>query len=181
MNGDDPIPKFGSQLSWRRPDWLGPNDKRPFGAPHGTRWLPGMTFLTTFFDMQNALVPTPGIFAEGGHDYRDVLPSALSKTWRLDATDEQMSRVNDALRKRELAWELYRDWTAALAKPADKVDEAKAKVLKTASKYTGRSIDEAELQRRREDFTPVPHRYTSGVLYKYAKLVGSASHGAVCD
>ena len=46
-----------------------------------------------------------------------------------------------------------------------------------------RSIDEveAELQRRREDFTPVPHRYTSGVLYKYAKLVGSASHGAVCD
>ena len=42
-------------------------------------------------------------------------------------------------------------------------------------------VDEAELQRRREDFTPVPHRYTSGVLYKYAKLVGSASHGAVCD
>ena len=146
QNGDDPIPKFGSQLGWRKPDWLGPDDTRPHGSPHGTRWLPGMSLLTTFFDMQNALVPTPGIFAEGGHDYRDVLPQALRQTWRLPATDEQMARVNDALRKRELAWELYRDWTAALDKPADKQDEAKKKVLATASKYTGRSIDEDALQ-----------------------------------
>jgi uncharacterized membrane protein len=146
QNGDDPIPKFGSQLGWRKPDWLGPDDRRPHGAPRGTRWLPGMTLLTTFFDMQNALVPTPGIFAEGGHDYRDVLPQALRQTWRLHATDDQMARVNEALRQRELAWELYRDWAAALEKPADKVDEAKAKVLATASKYTGRSIDEAALQ-----------------------------------
>ncbi|MFM8154742.1 MAG: alpha/beta-hydrolase family protein [Actinomycetes bacterium] len=147
MNGDDPIPKFGAQVAWRKPEWLGPDDKRPFGAPHGTRWLPGMTVLTTFFDMQNALVPTPGVFAEGGHDYRDVLPQAIRDTWRLSATDEQMARVNAALRQRELAWELYRDWTSALAKPADKLEAAKAKVLKTASNYTGRSIDEAELHR----------------------------------
>ena len=147
MNGDDPIPKFGSQVAWRKPDWLGPDDQRPFGAPHGTRWLPGMTVLTTFFDMQNALVPTPGIFSEGGHDYRDVLPQAIRETWRLTASDEQMVKVNAALRQRELAWELYRDWTAAQAKPADKVDAAKAKVLKTASTYTGRTIDEAELHR----------------------------------
>lgn len=146
MNGDDPIPKFGSQVAWRKPDWLGPDDARPLGAPHGTRWLPGMTVLTTFFDMQNALVPTPGIFSEGGHDYRDVLPQAIRETWGLDATDEQMAKVNAVLRQRELAWELYRDWTSALAKPADKVEEAKAKVLKTASTYTGRTIDEAELQ-----------------------------------
>lgn len=147
MNGDDPIPKFGSEVAWRKPDWLGPDDRRPFGAPHGTRWLPGMTVLATFFDMQNALVPTPGIFSEGGHDYRDVLPQAIRETWGLEATDEQMIKVNEVLRQRELAWELYRDWTSALAKPADKVDEAKAKVLKTASKYTGRSIDEAALQK----------------------------------
>ena len=146
QNGDDPIPKFGSQLAWRRPDWLGPNDRRPFGAPHGTRWLPGMTFLTTFFDMQNALVPTPGIFAEGGHDYRYVLPEALKETWRLHATKEQMIRVNEALRTRELAWELYRDWSAALDKPAEKQAEAKAKVLTTAEKYTGRPVDEDGLQ-----------------------------------
>jgi uncharacterized membrane protein len=147
MNGDDPIPKFGSQVAWRKPDWLGPDDKRPLGSPQGTRWLPGMTCLTTFFDMQNALMPTPGIFAEGGHDYRDVLPQAILETWRLKATDAQMTSVNAALRQRELAWELYRDWTSALAKSADKVEPAKAKVLKTASKYTGRAINETELQR----------------------------------
>ena len=38
-------------------------------------------------------------------------------------------------------------WTSAIAKPADKVEAAKAKVLKTASTYTGRAIDETELQR----------------------------------
>lgn len=43
-----------------------------------------------------------------------------------------MARVNEALRERELAWELYRDWTSAHAKPAYKVEAAKAKVLKIA-------------------------------------------------
>ncbi|CAB4967079.1 unannotated protein [freshwater metagenome] len=42
-------------------------------------------------------------------------------------------------------------------------------------------VDEAELGRRREAFEPLPPRYTRGVLAKYAKLVGSASRGAVCD
>jgi len=146
QNGDDPIPKFGAQVAWRKPDWLGPDHSRPVGCPRGTSWLPGMTFLTTFLDMQNALAPTPGVFAEGGHDYRDVLPEAISETWRLPATPDQMDRINDALRKRELAWELYRDWTSALAKPADKVAGAKEKVLTSATAYTGRLIDEAALQ-----------------------------------
>ena len=42
-------------------------------------------------------------------------------------------------------------------------------------------VDEAELASRKAAFTPLPPRYTRGVLAKYAKLVGSASHGAVCD
>ena len=42
-------------------------------------------------------------------------------------------------------------------------------------------VDEDELARRRADFAPLPPRYTRGVLAKYAKLVGSASRGAVCD
>ena len=41
-------------------------------------------------------------------------------------------------------------------------------------------VDEEELARRREGWQPLPPRYTRGVLAKYAKLVGSASHGAVC-
>jgi dihydroxy-acid dehydratase len=42
-------------------------------------------------------------------------------------------------------------------------------------------VDEAELEARRAAFVPLPQRYERGVLSKYAKLVGSASRGAVCD
>ena len=42
-------------------------------------------------------------------------------------------------------------------------------------------VDPAELAERAKSFKPLPIRYTRGVLAKYAKLVGSASKGAVCD
>ena len=42
-------------------------------------------------------------------------------------------------------------------------------------------VEDDELERRRKAFAPLPPRYTRGVLAKYAKLVGSASRGAVCD
>jgi dihydroxy-acid dehydratase len=42
-------------------------------------------------------------------------------------------------------------------------------------------VSEEELATRRADFVALPPRYTRGVLAKYAKLVGSASKGAVCD
>nr|WP_204331580.1 dihydroxy-acid dehydratase [Geodermatophilus sabuli] len=41
-------------------------------------------------------------------------------------------------------------------------------------------VDDDELGRRRQDWAPLPPRYTTGVLGKYAKLVGSASQGAIC-
>ena len=41
-------------------------------------------------------------------------------------------------------------------------------------------VDEDELAARREGWEPLAPRYTTGVLGKYAKLVGSASRGAVC-
>jgi dihydroxy-acid dehydratase len=41
-------------------------------------------------------------------------------------------------------------------------------------------VDEAELATRREGWAPLPPRYTTGVLGKYAKLVGSAAQGAIC-
>ncbi len=40
-------------------------------------------------------------------------------------------------------------------------------------------VEPAELERRRHEWAPLPPRYTRGVLAKYAKLVGSAAHGAV--
>jgi dihydroxy-acid dehydratase len=41
-------------------------------------------------------------------------------------------------------------------------------------------VDEAELNERRKNFKPIPHKYTRGVLAKYSKVVQSASKGAVC-
>src|SRR5579875_1152791 len=41
-------------------------------------------------------------------------------------------------------------------------------------------VDADEFASRREGFTPLPPRYTTGVLAKYVKLVGSAATGAVC-
>lgn len=42
-------------------------------------------------------------------------------------------------------------------------------------------VDPAELEKRKVGWKPLSHKYTSGVLHKYSKLVGSASKGAVCD
>ncbi|MCS7129753.1 MAG: dihydroxy-acid dehydratase, partial [Candidatus Caldarchaeum sp.] len=41
-------------------------------------------------------------------------------------------------------------------------------------------LDAGELSKRMQAWSPPKPRYTSGVLAKYAKLVGSASRGAVC-
>jgi dihydroxy-acid dehydratase len=41
-------------------------------------------------------------------------------------------------------------------------------------------VDDAELASRREGWAPLPPTYTRGVLAKYAKLVHSASEGAIC-
>jgi len=42
-------------------------------------------------------------------------------------------------------------------------------------------VDQAEFDSRKPGFTPPPPRYTTGVLAKYRRLVGSAAGGAVCD
>jgi dihydroxy-acid dehydratase len=42
------------------------------------------------------------------------------------------------------------------------------------------ALDDAELAARREGWEPNPPKYTRGVLGKYAKVVQSAAHGAVC-
>ncbi|HMU35852.1 MAG TPA: dihydroxy-acid dehydratase [Marmoricola sp.] len=41
-------------------------------------------------------------------------------------------------------------------------------------------VDAGELDARKKDFQPLPPTYTTGVLAKYTKLVGSAAVGAVC-
>jgi dihydroxy-acid dehydratase len=42
-------------------------------------------------------------------------------------------------------------------------------------------VDGDELERRRAEWKPLEPQFDFGVLRKYAKLVGSAANGAVCD
>ncbi len=53
-------------------------------------------------------------------------------------------------------------------------------VLDVANRTLSLEVDEAELARRREGWRPRQPELRTGVLGKYAKLVGSASQGAVC-
>lgn len=63
----------------------------------------------------------------------------------------------------------------ALVKDGDRIR------IDTVNRTLDLLVDDGELEKRRANFKPLPARYTSGVLGKYAKLVGSASKGAVCD
>ena len=146
QNGDDPVPKFGRGLAWKRPDWLGPDDSRPPGAPRGTRWMPITTFFTTFLDLQNALSPTPGVFDEGGHDYRRETPEAVRTVFGLESSDEQMERVQQALRRRELMWETDRLWRAAQTTSTPEREAAEEAVITKVAGWTGREVDRAAVE-----------------------------------
>jgi len=52
--------------------------------------------------------------------------------------------------------------------------------LDVAARRLDLLVDPAELDRRKAGWNAPPPRYDSGVLGKYAKLVGSAAQGAVC-
>ena len=43
------------------------------------------------------------------------------------------------------------------------------------------NVDEAELNKRRNDWVQPKPRYTKGILGKYARLVSSSSKGAITD
>ncbi len=53
-------------------------------------------------------------------------------------------------------------------------------VLDAGSRTLELKVDEAELAARRDGWQPNAPKYTRGVLGKYAKVVQSAAHGAIC-
>jgi dihydroxy-acid dehydratase len=69
---------------------------------------------------------------------------------------------------------------AAVGGPIGLVRDGDTIRLNMAARTLDLDVDEAELERRRADWKPLPSRFDYGVLGKYAKLVGSAAHGAVC-
>src|ERR671921_1954150 len=69
---------------------------------------------------------------------------------------------------------------AAVGGPIALVADGDRIVVDIANRSIELHVQEAELQRRRASWQPLPPRFDTGVLRKYAQLVGSAAHGAVC-
>jgi dihydroxy-acid dehydratase len=69
---------------------------------------------------------------------------------------------------------------AAVGGPIGLVQDGDIVRLDMTTRTLDLLVDEAELDRRRADWKPLPSRFDYGVLGKYAKLVGSAAYGAVC-
>ena len=104
---NDGVTKFGLDLLWSPPGWLGPDRPRveqvdgasPRGIPPGMRWRPITTFFQSLVDMKNAQIP--GAYRAWAHDYRTDLPRFLSEVYGLPAAPEQLVRIEEALRLRE--------------------------------------------------------------------------------
>jgi dihydroxy-acid dehydratase len=69
---------------------------------------------------------------------------------------------------------------AAVGGPIALVADGDPVVLDVAARRLDVLVDGADLDRRRAEWKPLEPRYTSGVLAKYATLVGSAADGAIC-
>ena len=69
---------------------------------------------------------------------------------------------------------------AAVGGPIALVADGDRIVVDIANRSIELHVEEAELQRRRASWQPLPPRFDTGVLRKYAQLVGSAARGAVC-
>ena len=90
-------------------------------------------------------------------------------------TDGRFSGGTTGLCVGHIAPEAVDGGPIALIKDGDRIR------IDTKNRTLDLLVDEKELEIRRASFKPVPHKYTSGVLGKFVKLVGSASKGAVCD
>ena len=118
---------------------------------------------------------------KGGPGMREMLMitgaikgAGLGKSTLL-LTDGRLSGGSTGLCVGHVAPEAVDGGPIAFIKDGDRVR------INTVTRQLDLLVDEAVLVERRKDFKPVPHKYTRGVLAKYAKLVGSASKGAVCD
>ena len=69
---------------------------------------------------------------------------------------------------------------AAVGGPIALVADGDRIVVDIANRSIDLDVEEAELARRRAGWQPLPPRFDTGVLRKYAKLVGSAAQGAIC-
>lgn len=118
---------------------------------------------------------------QGGPGMREMLAvtgaikgAGLGKDVML-VTDGRFSGATAGFCIGHVAPEATQGGAIGLAKTGDRIR------LDMHSKTLDLLVDAMEIEKRRAEFKPADPRYTSGVLAKYAKLVGSAAYGAVCD
>ncbi|MEA2024816.1 MAG: alpha/beta-hydrolase family protein [Actinomycetota bacterium] len=100
---EDPVTRFGLDLAYRRPTWLGSADQRPPNVSRTQRWVPAVTFWQSAIDTKNAATVIPGEFNALGHDYRADLAQFVSVAYGLtDVTDDQMASIEARLRRSEV-------------------------------------------------------------------------------
>jgi len=117
---------------------------------------------------------------KGGRGMREMLAvtaaikgAGLGKEVLL-LTDGRFSGATTGLCVGHVAPEAVDGGPIAFVRDGDRI------VLDVANRTLALDVDEAELERRREGWTPRQPELRTGVLGKYAKLVGSAAQGAVC-
>jgi dihydroxy-acid dehydratase len=88
-------------------------------------------------------------------------------------TDGRFSGATKGYSVGHVAPEAFVGGPIALVRDGDQI------VIDAANRRIDLLVDEAELEQRRAAWSPPEPRYASGALAKYARLVGSAAHGAV--
>ena len=100
---EDPVTRFGLDIAYQEPTWLGRPDQRPPNVSLTQRWVPAVTFWQTAIDTKNAATVVPGAFDALGHDYRADLAQFVSTAYALtDVSDEQMASIEERLRRSEV-------------------------------------------------------------------------------
>jgi dihydroxy-acid dehydratase len=88
-------------------------------------------------------------------------------------TDGRFSGATKGYSVGHIAPEAFVGGPIALVREGDEI------VIDAEARRIDLLVDDDELARRRSGWTPPEPRYTTGALAKYARLVGSADHGAV--
>ncbi len=101
---EDPICKFSPALAVQEPAWMREGPQRSPALPEGVRWRPFITFVLTAVDVKNATNVVPGQFEALGHDYRADLARFTSIAFDLPVGDDELERIEQALRQREMVW-----------------------------------------------------------------------------
>ena len=68
---------------------------------------------------------------------------------------------------------------AAVGGPIGLIQDGDIVVMDVEKRILSVEIDDKEMDKRKQAWNPIPSKYSRGVLAKYAKLVSSASKGAV--